>query len=707
MIRRSLHRWVLAIAIIVTAVAYWPGLSGGFLFDDYPNIVDNHGVQPAHADLASLMNAALSSPASEFKRPLASLSFALNYLASGGLNPYSMKLTNLVIHLLNGLLVFLLARGLLRSACIRVGTRSRAIPFDTSEQEPEPTKSIAHEQAPTTTYAWAGEAQRVSVTAALIAAAWMLLPINLTGVLYVVQRMESMANLFVLLGLIGYVAGRRHMLESIADATNALIPSLAHRGKSGWGGFWLCVISITVPAAVGILAKETAAMLPLYALLIEWALFGFRTTAGPRDRRLIALFLLVLVLPLIGGLTWLLPNVLNHADWATRDFTLDTRLLSEARIVVDYIVWTLLPVPHDLSFYHDNFHTSTGLLSPWTTLVCMLTLTSLAAFAVWLRPRRPLVALGIALFLGCQLLTGTILPLELVYEHRNYFASFGLMLALVPLLAAFASNATSASFALPRRILLGGLLLLWTGETAMSAMAWGNPLLLAETLAARAPDSPRAEYELGRTYIIYSHYDPASPFTKLAYAPLERAAALPDASILPEQALIFMNSRMHLPLKDAWWDSLIGKLKAHKPGVQDESSLSALTQCDREHNCNLPTSRMIAAYLAALSHPNPSARLLAMYGDFAWNVLADHDLGLRMTKQAVTTSPNEPAYQITLIRMLIVQGHVHQAAQALQRLQELNTGGRLNNDLDGLRKLLIARPLIPVEAAPHAQPLSS
>ncbi len=40
----------------------------------------------------------------------------------------------------------------------------------------------------------------------------MLLPINLTGVLYVVQRMESMANLFVLLGLIGYVAGRRRML---------------------------------------------------------------------------------------------------------------------------------------------------------------------------------------------------------------------------------------------------------------------------------------------------------------------------------------------------------------------------------------------------------------------------------------------------------------------------------------------------------------
>ena len=94
-------------------MVYWPGLSGGFLFDDYPNIVDNHGVQPHDASIASLVSAALSSPSSEFKRPLASLSFAANYLASG-LDPYWMKLTNLVIHLLNGWLVFLLARMLLQ-----------------------------------------------------------------------------------------------------------------------------------------------------------------------------------------------------------------------------------------------------------------------------------------------------------------------------------------------------------------------------------------------------------------------------------------------------------------------------------------------------------------------------------------------------------------------------------------------------------------
>jgi hypothetical protein len=689
--------WLLLAAFVVTLAVYWPGLFGGFLFDDYPNIVDNKGVQPHDASIPSLVGAALSSPASEFKRPLASLSFAANYLISG-IDPYWMKLTNLVIHLLNGLLVFLLARRLLRSAPTRnqghplIGARSRAMPLIVPEQEPT-TRSIARERAPTC--AGADDEQRTGIIAALIAGSWMLLPINLTGVLYVVQRMESMANLFVLLGLLGYVIGRLRMLQAprpteFADGTRSRIPS-------NMRGFLLCAVSITLPAAVGTLAKETAVMLPLYALLIEWALFGFRrnsfsvhqvpalSAAKPRcDSRILSLFLLVLVVPMVIGVVWLLPGVLNTEAWASRDFTLVTRLLSEARVIVDYIVWTLLPTPSALSFYHDDFHISLGLLTPWTTLSSILLLCALIASMFWLRRRQPITALGIALFLGCQLLTGTILPLELIYEHRNYFASFGLLLATVPLLAA----PGTASFALPRHVLLGGLMVCWTALTALTAYAWGNPLRLAEDLANRAPQSPRAEYELGRTYIVYSHYDPASPFTKLAYAPLEKAAALPDASILPEQALIFMNARMHLPIKDAWWDSMIAKLKAHKPGVQDESSLAALTQCVREQRCDLPKERMAQAFLVALIHPDPSARLLATYGDYAWNVLEDHDLGERMIQDAVKTSPNEPAYQITLIRMLAALGRSKEAEAALTQLETLNIGGRLDSSIAELRTKL-------------------
>lgn len=653
---RHLGFWLLLAFLGITATAYWPGLTGGWLFDDYPNIVDNHGVQPQVASVASLTQAALSSPSSEFKRPLASLSFAANYLVSG-LNPYDWKLVNLIIHLLNGILVFVLSRALLQAATPLLLTSP---PLRSGESE-----------------ASTKEHDRVGLVAALVAASWMLLPINITAVLYVVQRMESMANLFVLLGLIGYVTGRRHMLR---------------HSDAGWKGWLLCTSSLVAATAVGLLAKETAVMLPLYAVLIEWIIFRFgkaHSMDSGKDWRIQSLFLVVLVLPMIAGLAWLIPGLLNPEAWATRDFTMDTRLLSEARIVVDYIGWTLLPTPHALSFYHDDFRISTGLLSPWTTLACILVLAAMVAAVISLRKRRPLVALGITLFLGCHLLTATIIPLELIFEHRNYFASFGLMLAVVPLLATSTAVRTGSrpTYSLARGVLLGGLLLLWASETGMTSLAWSSPLGMAESLAARGPESPRAQYELGRTYIIYSHYDPVSPFTKLAYAPLERSAALPGSSILAEQALIFMNARMGLPIKGAWWNSLIAKLKAHTPSVQDESSLAALSECVRNHLCNLPQNRMMEAFMAALSHPNPDARLLANYGDYAWNVLDDHDLGLRMTKEAVKVDPSEPAYRITLIRMLVVLGQKGDATAALKQLETLNYAGRLNGSLAQLRSL--------------------
>ncbi|MGC1549555.1 MAG: hypothetical protein WA777_13600 [Rhodanobacter sp.] len=672
--RFRISRYMLLIsALLAVTVIYWPGLSGSWLFDDYPNIVDNMGVQPADTSLSSLVNAALSSPASEFKRPLASLSFAANYLTTG-LDPFWMKLTNLLIHLLNGMLVFLLARLLLRS------TLAKAPP------------SVPPLQA------WKEE-QRIDNVSALIAAGWMLLPINLTAVLYVVQRMESMANLFVLLGLIGYVTGRRRMLRSAPHflATSPTNTGNTTSGRLVWRDFWLCLASLILPTAVGVLAKETAIMLPLYAALIEWILFRFHNPVGKRDWRIIGTFMIVLVLPMMIGLAWLLPGLLNPGAWATRDFTLSTRLLSEARIVTDYIDWTLLPTSHALSFYHDDFDISTGLLAPWTTLTSMLALAALITLMIWLRRSRPLIALGIALFLGCQLLTATILPLELIYEHRNYFASFGLLLASIPLLAGFGdissgavSGHTHHGHTLLCRTILGGLLLFWALHTAITAIAWGDPLRLAQELAARAPESPRAQYELGRTCIIYSHYDPASPFTQQAYAPLEKAASLSRSSILPQQALIFMNSRMHLPLKDAWWDSMIAKLRARPPGVQDESSLGALTQCARENQCDLSKERMTAAFQAALSHPNPTARLQATYGDYAWNVLGDRALGERMIVDAVRNAPNEAAYRITLIRMLLALRRPTDAASTFQSLQALNVGGRLNNDLRTLHQQIAA-----------------
>jgi protein involved in temperature-dependent protein secretion len=99
---------------------------------------------------------------------------------------------------------------------------------------------------------------------------------------------------------------------------------------------------------------------------------------------------------------------------------------------------------------------------------------------------------------------------------------------------------------------------------------------------------------------------------------------------------------------------------------------------------------MVDAFLAALSHANPSARLLANYGDYAWNVLGDQALGLNMIENAIKTAPSEPAYRITLVRMLVATGKMDQARNALHALQHLNIGGNLDGSIANLQRRLQA-----------------
>jgi hypothetical protein len=97
---------------------------------------------------------------------------------------------------------------------------------------------------------------------------------------------------------------------------------------------------------------------------------------------------------------------------------------------------------------------------------------------------------------------------------------------------------------------------------------------------------------------------------------------------------------------------------------------------------------MVEAFRAAVSHPNPGARLLATYSDYAWNVLDDHALGQRLIGQAISTAPLEPAYRITCIRMFLSRGQYDRARRALKELETLNFGGRLDGSIAELRSKL-------------------
>jgi hypothetical protein len=172
----------------------------------------------------------------------------------------------------------------------------------------------------------------------------------------------------------------------------------------------------------------------------------------------------------------------------------------------------------------------------------------------------------------------------------------------------------------------------------------------------------------------------------LVASPLEKAAALPGSSTLPEQALIYFAARMRRPIKMEWWDSMERKLQRRAPTIEDESSIMSLSSCSLEGLCALPSDQLLRLYVAALSHPKPRGRLLAAYGEFAWNILGDRELGFRMAQAASAAEPAEPAYHITVVREALVLGKTDLVAEHMAALHRLNLNGRLDDSIKSLQK---------------------
>lgn len=667
---RRWYPWLLlALAAMATAAVYAPGLAGGWVFDDFPNIVDNpaiHIVQ-GQSTLAAWVNSALSSPSSFLHRPLASLTFSLNWYVGNG-DPLPFKITNIVIHVINGVLVFCMLRALLQLLGLRQGGFL-----------PAATTSLPEEEGDGTAF------DRAAATrlALIVSAAWMLLPINLMAVLYVVQRMESLCQIFILAGLWAYLHGRWMMLT-------------ASNSRRDQQGFALAVGGIVLGTALGLTSKETAVLLPVFAFLVEWIVLRFARTAPPgaplpegsakqaQDPRLWWTFVITLFVPAALGFAWLLRAALRPSAWAGRDFTLAQRLLTEPRVLVDYLHWTLLPNPMVLSLYHDEIVISTGLLTPWTTLAAIVLLAALIVLAIWLRNRQPLVSLGIGWFFAAQLLTATIIPLELVYEQRMYFASIGVLLAAGTWLLGLRWKITLPIL----RGFLVAIALLWFAlATHLRAREWSNSLRLAVVEASYHPTSERAVYEAGRLLLIASNYEPGKTRDEsLKY--LQQAAAIPGSSALSDQAMIMLVDHGGQGDDGAYWDSMVRKLRGRPTDQGDISSLISLTQCYGKGICKFDVMQLQRAYLAALSRPHPTARLNHAYAVMQRDILHDDVLAEKYLALAVAGDPSEPAYRIDLAALYARHGKTDKAQEQIDALQRLNYAGRLNQQIAELERRL-------------------
>ncbi len=645
LISQARGRWLpwlaLALVIILTALAYWPGTRGTFLLDDYPNLLENPAMQHLQPTPGSLLNASFSSDSGPTHRPLAMASFALNILADGGADNLrhtapAMKWTNVAIHLLNGLLVFLLLTLLLRQY---------------RRLRPE---------ASTDTCIWA---------AVIVAGAWMLAPINLTSVLYVIQRMTSLAATFTLLGLIAYTVGR----------------ALLYEGRSIVRAWFLLLTAALICTPLSILAKEDGALTIVYAGVIEWALFRLRTAEGSFQRSIAAYFTAFLVVPAFLGLAWLIPASIHSPEWQIRNFNLIERILTEGRVIWHYLWWSLVPNINAMTLFHDAFQVSRGIFKPWTTLLAWIGIAGLLGVGLAARRRYPLISFGVLWFLAGQALTATFMPLELVFEHREYLPSLGLFAAVFGTLMIKTSNRPYRRIAI---FSIAAIIALYGAGLGLRSANWGNPLTQLSLAARNHPDSPRATYSYARLLAIVSNIEPK--LTPKAFAALEKAAAVPNQTILPEATQIILAHQSGQPEEKAWYIRMAQRLEARNANPGDISALNSLVHCalrDKDP-CRLSQKSLQSVFEVALKRNPDNTQIAAIYGNYLLSVEHKPELARKVFLTLVAKHPANPTFHFDLGIAEVFCGDREAAEKQLAILRRLNHFGISNQHIQSLSNLI-------------------
>jgi len=622
-------RYCLGALCVACILAYANGLGGDFLFDDFQNIVDNPALQAITRGTTDWLNVAFLTGSGVLRRPISMLSFGLNVTAFG-MDPFAFKLVNLAIHLANGLLLYALFRRIVARLFV-------------AEQEASAARAIA-----------------------LIAcAAWLLHPLQVSSVLYVVQRMNQLATLFTLLGLLCYAEGRLCML----------------RGERGLAA---AIAGTCAFGLLGALSKENGALTVAYALLIEFTCFRF--DAAPRERRsLQAFFWLVVALP-IALFTLYLALHPAYLSYSRNGFTLSTRLLSEARVLCDYLVWIFVPLPAFMSMFHDDIKVSGGLFTPPTTALSIAFLIALVVVAWRLRRRFPALAFGVGWFLLGQSMESTIFPLELVFEHRNYLPMAGPLLAATCLLAS-ASTAEgwkASGFAITSAIAI----MLLTGATALRAADWGSALSLALSDAAHHPLSSRSQYSAGRAIAVdgAKRGDPKGA-TLQALPYLKRAAELDRSQVHPAVSLILLRATDQ-PASAEEVADLARRVRNASSHEQANAFLDLLVSAS-EGSVSLDAADVSRLVEAALANPvwPPQTRAMIFndYGAYLFNVVRDVQGAIRLTLAAAAEEPTNPYFELNLVKIALAVGQTDVARVHLANARRLNKVGLYDAEIAELQ----------------------
>lgn len=433
--------WLLLFSVAV--FAYFPGLSGPFLLDDYGSIADlgNFGGVTNWETFKIFVFGGHSGPTG---RPISLLSFLID-ANNWPADPWPFKRTNLVIHLINAALLGVLVVRILRLLEV--------------------------------------EAQDARWIALFSTACWLLHPFLVSTTLYAVQRMAQLSTLFILAGLNVHVLGRTLIARNVTK------------------GYAVLTVSVVLFTLLATLSKENGILLPLLIGVAELTIFASQRhrLAGLNRNWIIVfviipsaiIFLYLLAKPLSGNFFEIAPP---------RDFSIYERFLTQPRVLMDYLKHWFVPELYTTGIFQDHFSKSTGLFSPITTALSFLTHAAIITAAVAYRRKWPLFAFAALFFYASHLLESTVLNLELYFEHRNYLAAMFLFVPLIALLQQRAKRQTILAVAAVAVLVLGGF-------TRYSATIWQDFSSIVEASARKAPTSARAQAQYATDLFNEGHYE--------------------------------------------------------------------------------------------------------------------------------------------------------------------------------------------------------
>ena len=445
--------------LILLLAVYSNSFYGDWHFDDYANIIENPNVQINSLSFSELKQSFIGIYQDRLLRPFSYASFALNYYV-GGLNVFGFHLVNFFIHYLSSVFLFLFIFNTLK------------LPLCKNQYE-----NIAYP------------------VALLATVLWSVHPVFVTSVSYIVQRMTSMAGLFYIMSMYFYLKGRMSKTK----------------GKS-IGFFILCALA----GLASLLTKENAVMLPFSILLFDLLLIQGATKEN--IKRFLKILIAPLLLFIIVGFLYTGGFSNAFSGYAGRDFTMYERLLTEPRVIIFYLSLLFYPIHSRLTLLYD-IDISHSLLQPWTTLPAILLILFIIATAIYLCRKRPLMSFCILFFFLNHIIEGTVIPLELIYEHRNYLPAMFLFIPVAQFFV-YVLDYFSYKRLLQIAVALGVIIIIvGLGDVTFRRNAiFSDEFLLWSDNIEKYPNLSRPYGNLGNAYMHYQQKEKGFKYFEKALA---------------------------------------------------------------------------------------------------------------------------------------------------------------------------------------------